>query len=53
MLFSNQRKHELSVPTLIEKKPSNVASLVHYLCENVMKDPRRNLFVLDGGVWVL
>jgi hypothetical protein len=26
--------------------------LVTYLCDNLMKDSRKELFVLDGAVWV-
>jgi ubiquitin related modifier 1 len=29
-----------------------VAYLVDYLCDNAMKDPRKELFVLDGTVYV-
>ncbi|KAF2180949.1 ubiquitin related modifier 1 [Zopfia rhizophila CBS 207.26] len=51
MLFSNQRKHQLSIPTKDEAgSPSNIAYLVKYLCENVLKDPRKDLFILDGSV---
>ena len=51
MLFSDQRKHNLSVPV----KDGNgqavtVGWLVTYLCEEVMKDTRKELFVLDGHV---
>lgn len=51
MLFSNQRKHILSIPTKDESgEASNVAFLVRYLCEDVMQDNRRELFVLDDTV---
>ncbi|KAF2196722.1 ubiquitin related modifier 1 [Delitschia confertaspora ATCC 74209] len=51
MLFSNQRKHELKLPAKDEsEEPANIAFLVRYLCENVMKDPRKDLFVLDDSV---
>lgn len=51
MLFSDQRKHNLCVPV----KDGNgqavtVGWLVAYLCEEVMKDTRKELFVLDGHV---
>lgn len=53
MLFSNKRKHELSIP-VDEKSGSNptVQYLVQYLCDNLMKDPRKELFVLDDSVYV-
>lgn len=54
MLFSNERKLELSIPAKRDNGAySNVAYLVDYLCDNAMKDPRKELFVLDGTVYVL
>ncbi|OCK85684.1 ubiquitin related modifier 1 [Lepidopterella palustris CBS 459.81] len=51
MLFSNKRKHNLSIPRNDDSgAASNIAFLVSYLCQNVMKDPRKNLFVLDETV---
>jgi len=53
MLFSNERKLSLSIPVHdAAGAPVNVAFLVQYLCENVMKDPRKDMFVLDGTVCV-
>ena len=53
MLFSNQRKHELKLPAKDEAgEPSNIAFLVRYLCEKLMKDRRKDLFVLDDTVYV-
>jgi ubiquitin related modifier 1 len=53
MLFSDERKHLLSVPL----KDSNgnavtIGWLVNYLCDEVMKDTRKELFVLDDHVYV-
>ncbi|KAK5630824.1 hypothetical protein RRF57_006539 [Xylaria bambusicola] len=58
MLFSDQRRHVLSVPALDKNnKPVAVAYLIEYLCENTMKDTRKELFVLDDhlrpGILVL
>ena len=51
MLFSDKRKHKVSVPAVDETdQPSNVAFLIRWLCENLMKDPRKELFVLDDSV---
>lgn len=52
MLFSNMRKHELSIPT-DETSGTNptVQYLVQYLCDNLMKDSRKELFVLDDSVY--
>lgn len=51
LLFANQKKYTLSIPSKNESgAPSNVAFLVKHLCDNVMKDPRKDMFVLDGSV---
>jgi ubiquitin related modifier 1 len=51
MLFSNENKHKIQLPaTGKDKAPVNVAYLVQYLCDNVMKDKRKELFVLDGAM---
>ncbi|TKA66275.1 Ubiquitin-related modifier 1 [Friedmanniomyces simplex] len=51
LLFSNQRKHQISVPSSDSKgAPSNVGYLVKWLCENLIKDPRKEMFVLDHSV---
>ncbi|KAH7132476.1 ubiquitin-like protein [Dendryphion nanum] len=51
MLFSNERKISISIPRKDEAgAKTNIAYLVHYLCEKVMKDPRKDLFILDGTV---
>jgi ubiquitin related modifier 1 len=51
LLFDNQKKYSLSIPSKDESGvPSNVAFLVRYLCDKVMKDPRKDMFVLDDTV---
>ena len=51
MLFSNERKHKVSVPaTQPDGSPSTVAFLITWLCDNLMKDPRKEMFVLDDSV---
>ncbi|KAK5654843.1 hypothetical protein OQA88_6879 [Cercophora sp. LCS_1] len=51
MLFDNKRRHSLSIPANDKNaKPANIAFLIEYLCENAMKDPRAELFVLDGHI---
>jgi len=51
LLFDNQKKYSLSIPSKDESgAPSNVAFLVKYLCDKVMKDPRKDMFVLDDTV---
>ncbi|KAI0546841.1 Urm1-domain-containing protein [Xylaria curta] len=51
MLFSDQRRHAISMPAIgKDGKPATIAYLVDYLCENTMKDARKELFVLDDHV---
>ncbi|KAJ4370280.1 Ubiquitin- modifier 1 [Didymella sp. IMI 355093] len=51
LLFDNQKKYTLAIPSKDEYGiPSNVAFLVRYLCDKVMKDPRKDMFVLDDTV---
>jgi ubiquitin related modifier 1 len=51
ILFSNQKKYNLSLPAKDEcGELANVAFLVRHLCDRVMKDPRKELFVLDDTV---
>ncbi|PTB67982.1 ubiquitin related modifier 1 [Trichoderma citrinoviride] len=58
MLFSDQRRHSLDLPAKDQDgKPSTIAFLIQYLCEHVMKDTRKELFVLEDhlrpGILVL
>lgn len=51
MLFSNKKRHSLSIPaTKEDSKPANISFLVDFLVKNLMKDPRKELFVLDNQV---
>lgn len=53
MLFSHERKLSLTIPAKDEDGArSNIAFLVRHLCDTVMKDPRKELFVLDDTVYV-
>lgn len=53
MLFSDQRHHSLALPAGDKDgRPCTIASLIDYLCQNVMKDTRQELFVLDGHLYV-
>ena len=52
-MFSKQRKHQIILPSIDESgKPANLGFLVRFLCERVMKDTRKEMFVLDGTVYV-
>ncbi|KKY25547.1 putative beta-grasp fold ferredoxin-type [Phaeomoniella chlamydospora] len=51
MLFEDKAQHKIVIPSTDDSgSPVNIKFLVNYLCENVMKDPRKDLFVLDGAV---
>ncbi|KAI5303222.1 hypothetical protein KEM56_007777 [Ascosphaera pollenicola] len=51
MLFANERKHKVSIPSTNESgQPADIAYLVRWLCENLLKDPRKELFVLNDSV---
>ncbi|KAI5292760.1 Ubiquitin- modifier 1 [Ascosphaera acerosa] len=51
ILFGNQRQYKLALPATEESgAPATIAFLVRYLCDKVMQDPRRELFLLDGSV---
>ncbi|KAJ9395926.1 hypothetical protein DTO282F9_7171 [Paecilomyces variotii] len=51
MLFANERKHSLTIPATVDdgKKPT-ISYLIEYLVKNVMKDQRKELFVVDNNV---
>ena len=52
MLFSDQRQHKLALPAHDKDgKPVTVAYLIDYLCQHVMKDNRKELFVLDRHMY--
>lgn len=54
MLFSNQRKHHVSLPAEDENgRTANIAFLIRYLCTHLMKDARKELFVLDEAVYAI
>lgn len=51
MLFSKKRKHSISLPAADENdRPSNIAYLVRYLCENLMTDCRKEFFVTNDNI---
>ncbi|KAF1965942.1 ubiquitin related modifier 1 [Bimuria novae-zelandiae CBS 107.79] len=51
MLFANERKLSLTIPVKDENgERPNIAFLVRHLCDTIMKDPRKELFVLDDTV---
>ncbi|OAA40337.1 ubiquitin-related modifier 1 [Metarhizium rileyi] len=51
MLFDDQRHHSLRIPTKDKDgQPTNIAFLIHHLCQNVMNDTRKELFILDNNL---
>ncbi|KAL6402398.1 ubiquitin-like modifier 1 [Ilyonectria robusta] len=49
MLFSHQRSHTLTIPAADKDgRASTIAYLIDYLCDHVMDDSRKDLFVLDN-----
>lgn len=53
MLFADQRQHALKLPSHDQNgQPVNIAYLIDYLCQNVMQDSRKELFVLDNNLYV-
>lgn len=51
MLFANERKLTILLPSKNKDgENTKVADLIDHLCDNVMKDPRKDLFILDGSV---
>lgn len=52
MLFSNQRVHQIEIPATDKSGgPVSIAFLIHHLCDNVMKDTRKEMFLLDDHVY--
>ena len=53
LLFSNERVHDLSLPSTLEDgKPTSVDFLIHYLRDNLLKE-REELFLDKDTVYVL
>ncbi|GAB7354178.1 hypothetical protein MBLNU459_g4731t1 [Dothideomycetes sp. NU459] len=51
MLFSNQRKHKITLPEEDDEGNAvTVAFLIKHLCDNLMQSPKKELFILDDSV---
>jgi len=51
MLFDNISKHSVALPRLdAAGHPTTMGALIKYICEHLIKDPRKELFVLDGSM---
>jgi Urm1 (Ubiquitin related modifier) len=52
MLFGNKNKHKVSIPAKdVDGLPVNIKYLVAYICQNIMQDSRKELFVVDDAVY--
>ena len=49
MLFSNIRDHKIKLPSVnpATSSSANVSFLIQWLCDNLMRDTRRELFVAE------
>lgn len=53
MLFSNERKHNVTLPARLENgSQPTIADLLTHLVENVMQDQRKELFIMEDNVYV-
>lgn len=53
MLFSNERKHNVTLPAQLDNgSQPNIAYLLRYLVDNVMKDQRQEMFIMEDNVYV-
>ncbi|KAH6686278.1 ubiquitin-related modifier 1 [Plectosphaerella plurivora] len=50
MLFEDQKRLSIDLPTAEAGGKPTLAFLIAHLCKNVMKDPRKELFVLDDHI---
>ncbi|OQD78540.1 hypothetical protein PENDEC_c001G03587 [Penicillium decumbens] len=51
LLFANERKHNVSLPAQLDdgSRP-NIAYLLRYLVDNLMKDQRKEMFIMEDNV---
>lgn len=53
MLFSNERKHDITLPSRLDDgSQPTIAYLLKHLVENVMQDQRKELFIMEDNVYV-
>ncbi|KAI5804055.1 ubiquitin-related modifier 1 [Peziza echinospora] len=54
LMFSKQPKHHVKLPSTIpgstSGEPTNIKYLLKYLCDELMTDTRKDLFVIDETV---
>lgn len=53
ILFSNERKHTITLPARLEDASQpTISYLLKHLVDNVMKDDRKELFIMEDNVYV-
>lgn len=52
MLFDDKKCHSIDLPTADAAGKPTLAFLIRYLCNHLMTDPRKELFVLDDHMCV-
>lgn len=53
MLFSNERKHRITLPAkLSDGSQPTIECLLRHLVDNVMNDQRKELFIMEDNVYV-
>ena len=51
ILFSNRRSYQIKIPNHQSNgNPTNINDLVQYLCDHLMTDHRKELFMASGTV---
>jgi len=52
LMFSNKATHDINLPSKIPgtTQAANVRYLLKYLCDELMRDARKELFVLDESI---
>ncbi|KAJ5753814.1 uncharacterized protein N7511_007967 [Penicillium nucicola] len=51
LLFGNERKHKVVLPSQLEDSTRpNISYLLKYLVENLMKDQRTDMFIMEDNV---
>lgn len=52
ILFSNERKHNITLPArLDDASQPTIAYLLQHLVDNLMKDDRKELFIMEDNVY--
>lgn len=53
LLFGNERKHKVVLPArLADGSTPNISYLLKHLVDNLMKDQRKDMFIMEDNVYV-